>query len=527
MPNAGNSWVLIGAMSALLVSTSMSRASFVDNEADLLSALTELRGAIGDHARVLKVDIDARTVAIEAQDPANRQHVDRWEYKTIKFGPLQTGRLAGPQPVQLQMLNPVLEENLFDLDVINFSATSRLQASAIKRVGIQDPPTVTRMEIARRLYILPKPSSGDVRWTLSIGSARESARVFANASGAITGMDVGETMRAKTLNLLKEPDLIADAAAAFRETVGAEPVLTRVGVDHNSVGFATSLKDEGYNKLMGGLPATMSFTWNLSGLVQRLGSVDINAATGRQGPAPFGVGDVDWTILGRIEADALAKVAIPGAAVTEMAVAKSPDRPGDPQLVWSVDIRDPRGEKTTVVTDTKGAIQRVVLPASRQTKINWMEPGALARAISRIGSTFGPNVRIASISADDRGGKITIDDPTRGGEPATFDLVGDDLKRASISFSFSSSGARFGIADVSTLTEEKLASIEADAMKRLGAKKQLYLESVQIGAHMFVKKAGARAIEIRFRDIPVDSARANYAWIVYGFDGKVLDYVMP
>ena len=48
-------------------------------------------------------------------------------------------------------------------------------------------------------------------------------------------------------------------------------------------------------------------------------------------------------------------------------------------------------------------------------------------------------------------------------------------------------------------------------------------ESITIGAHPFVRQAGAHAIEVRVRDIPDDSVRANYAWIVYDFSGRLLD----
>jgi hypothetical protein len=60
-------------------------------------------------------------------------------------------------------------------------------------------------------------------------------------------------------------------------------------------------------------------------------------------------------------------------------------------------------------------------------------------------------------------------------------------------------------------------------MKRLGGNKQVYLESISIGAHLIVRTAGARAIEVRVRDIPEDSARAEYGWIVYDFSGRPLD----
>jgi hypothetical protein len=76
-----------------------------------------------------------------------------------------------------------------------------------------------------------------------------------------------------------------------------------------------------------------------------------------------------------------------------------------------------------------------------------------------------------------------------------------------------------------SLDEQMIAKLEAEAIKRLGGQSTVYLESVSIGAHLFEPQAGAHAIEVRIRDIPQDSAQAHYAWIVFDFDGRVLDFV--
>lgn len=39
-----------------------------------------------------------------------------------------------------------------------------------------------------------------------------------------------------------------------------------------------------------------------------------------------------------------------------------------------------------------------------------------------------------------------------------------------------------------------------------------------------MQKAGARAIEVRVRDIAQDSVQAHYGWIVYDFNGRLLDF---
>jgi hypothetical protein len=510
-----------------MVACGSSRASFVDDESELRLAIPQLRSAIGDHPRVLKIEVDPNFVTIEAQDPHNQKHLNRWRCgnRVLRFIPMRW--VTGPEAVDLQLINPDLEANLFDLDAVAFSAMSKLEKAAIERAQIQDPAIVTHMEIARQTFILPEPASGDIRWTLHIASGREHADVFANVQGVIIGANLSGTERAKSLNLFKEPGLMVDAAEAFRAALGSDPILTAVGVDTKMVSFTTNLHDTTLGKVVGGIPTKTSFSWSLDGLVQRLGKPDLSAAMGTQEPAPFSVNDVDWTILGQLEASSLAKVAIPQARVTCINLEKSSTGPGGPVLAWTVEITDPSGELTSIVADTKGSIGRVVLPESRRPKIVWLDPTALAGAVSRVGAIFGPDTRIASIVADEKGGRITIDDPANGGRPATFDFSADGVTRAAISFSLDSTGPRFSVADLTSLTEQKIATLEVEALKKLGEGRKVYLESVSIGPHIFVRDAGARAIEVRVRDLPEDSVRAEYGWIVYDFDGRVLDFSTP
>jgi hypothetical protein len=503
-----------------------SQAGFVDNGTELSQAIPALRSAIGNHPRILRIEVQPNDVIVEAQDPNNLKHVNRWRYVN-HIGILPIRWVFGPEPVDLQLLNPDLEANLFDLDTVAFAETEKLGKAAIEHARLQDAAVITRMEIERQTYILPKPSSGDVRWTLHIASGREEAEVYANARGDIIGADLSSTQRAQTLNLYKEPDLVVDAAAAFRNTVGADPVLTSVSIDTQTVSFQTNIADNRLG-IGGGLKQVANYSWNLEGLHSQFPRVDTSGILKMTNQAPtlvpFSVNDVDWTIVAKLEADSLAKVNLAQAQITGIRVERSSSQPGQVVLAWTIKITDASGEDTSVVADTKGAIQRVLLPESRRPKLVWTDPATLANAISRVGTTFGPNTKISSIVADDRGGRITIDDPASGGNLATFDLSADGVTRASMTFALNPQGPRFGVADLTLLTEQKIATLEADAMKRFGRNKQVYLESISIGAHLFVRKAGARAIEVRVRDIPQDSAKAEYAWIVYDFEGRALDF---
>src|SRR5260370_23273705 len=382
------------------------QASFVDDGTELSKAIPAIRSAIGNRPRILRIEVEPNVVIVEAQDQNNLTHVNRLRcVNHIGIIPIQW--VFGPEPVDLQLLDPDLEANLFDLDAVAFSATAKLEKAAVERTHIQERAVVTRMEVARQTFILPKPTTSDVRWTLQIKSGGEHADVFANAQGDIIGADISDTQRAQTLSLFKEPQLLVDAAAACRSSVGADPVLTSVGISAQSVSFLTNIADNRLGKLGGGLAQVANFAWNLNGLHSGLPGIDSSAITQRltQAPvqAPFSVNDVDWSIVAKLEADSLAKVKLSQAQITGIKIEKSSSQPGEAVLAWTIKITDAEGEETSVVADTKGGIQCVALPESRRPKVVWTDPATLAGAIGRIGTTFAPNTKIPPIVADDRG----------------------------------------------------------------------------------------------------------------------------
>jgi hypothetical protein len=233
------------AGAALFASADRAKAGFIDDNTAFSLAISVLRSAIGGHARALRIEGDGDGIEIEAQDPHNPNHIDRWRYGIVNYlGMIPLRHLTGPEPVDPTLTNPNLEANLFDLDGVAFSAAPKLIETAIARARLQDPAKVTHIEIQRQTFLLPEPSSGDVRWTLHIDSGRERAEIIANAQGVVVGADLSDTQRAKILNILQEPDLAAEAAAAFRETVGAQSVLTRVGIEPKAISFGTNMRDQ-------------------------------------------------------------------------------------------------------------------------------------------------------------------------------------------------------------------------------------------------------------------------------------------
>ena len=199
----------------LLASSGFVTAGYIDDNTTFSLAISVLRGAVGPHARALRMEADVNGIEIHAQDAHNRSHINGWRYGTVTYMGVPLRRLTGPEPIDPALVNPDIEANLFDLDSIDFAAAPKLIHDSIARANLQDPAAVTRMEIARRSFILPHPTGGEVRWTVHVDSGREQADIFADAQGAIVGADVSGTQRAKTLNILNEPGLVAEAAAAI------------------------------------------------------------------------------------------------------------------------------------------------------------------------------------------------------------------------------------------------------------------------------------------------------------------------
>jgi len=77
---------------------------------------------------------------------------------------------------------------------------------------------------------------------------------------------------------------IALRGGGIRAALGAEPILTAVGIDTKMVSFATNIRDTTLGKVFGAMPATSSFSWSLQfGHFQRFITARIVDILGRGG----------------------------------------------------------------------------------------------------------------------------------------------------------------------------------------------------------------------------------------------------
>jgi hypothetical protein len=493
--------------------------SLFDDDLGFCLALAQLKSVVGQHARALKIEIESDRIAMSIQDPADRRHVNEWRINRLRVYQFIWDRLSGPSPVALDLINPNLEENLFNLDDVDFDATTRLMKASIERAALEDPGRVTRMEIVRPTVIIPVPSSGDVRWSVRVSSGRESAVMFATVKGRIVRADVGDTNRARTANFLQRPEYLVDAVRDLRDEIGARPVLLQADLSMSNVAFLTSIPDKGSIVATADRPARATYLWNLNGLRRGIGSSN----TGLDQRAPFSIDDVDWKVVPAIVAAAKEKLGMQKGRVEDIKISRPAEGVGAPPLLWEIQITDPGNDKGTFTADVTGAMKRMKLPPGRRQPIDWYDPATMVSMIDRIGREFGPGAKFFQLIFMDDKVVITATDPRQPSEPVQVLLTENGFMRFGTASMFATKSRPFTLAELLPLTPEKLTELKASTLKRLTMPPKS-VSSITV-ARSFVDPSprGSVTIEIRAEERPGGrGGRVNYE-----LDGKELKAYLP
>ena len=498
--------------------------SFFAEDKAIEQAFAMLKERMGtSKVRALSVTITPGEVALRAQDPKDKRHVDEWRVSRMSMAGISWERQSGPNAVKLELINPNLEDNLFDLDSVDIAAAGRLARAAIERARLESPARVSRMEIVRQVYILPVPSSGPVRWNVSVTSDREAAQIFADAKGEIVRADLSNTNRAKALDLLQELDLIADAGRTFRAAIGEGPVLLKVNISSRSVGFETNRPDKSYPlPLSGSLSAREVYTWNLNGLARAIGSVNADAM--RIAPlAPFGIEEIDWTVLPQLVAAARQQLGMPTGRISDIGLSKPTEGAGQPVLLWRVEIIDQDRERGYVVADIKGAIQQTMLPESRRKPTDWYEPAAMAGAMARLTREFGSDAKFVDLTFMHDKVVMTVEDPRKLGEYAQMILTDAGIMRFGTASMFAVRNPPFTMADLAPLDAGRLAELQAATLDKLRMQPHA-ISSITIGrGSMDPSPKGNVTVEIRAEE----RAFGRGGRVNYEMDGTVLKAYLP
>ena len=144
-------------------------------------AVNQITAKLSRPIRVLQIEITPNSLSMQIQDSTALNHVD--EYRYNQAGILHRDSVSGPRPVQLSLINPKLEENLYNIEEVSLIAVPDTIREALKRIALEGGGMVERIEIKRRVSIIPVPQNGDVRWTISVRSPRETATAYSGLSG--------------------------------------------------------------------------------------------------------------------------------------------------------------------------------------------------------------------------------------------------------------------------------------------------------------------------------------------------------
>ena len=356
-------------------------------------AVAKLSEKLKPPVRVYTIEIDPTSIRLQVQDPAAPTHINEYTYTTrTGLNALRGAEvISGPAPVQLHLINPRLEENLFDLTDVDFAAVPETIGEALRRAKVEDG-AIREITIRRQVLL---NDSGPVQWEMSVRSPRESALAYADARGKIRRLDLSETTRARTMDLTQGGEMLIEAIAKIREQFGPSPVFKSFSISTRTVGFR--IRDpknptddvghywdiNGIQKSTSGIPAEIR---------RRMGDSERDEML-------FSIEDIDWSRLPALRPIAVEKAAVPGGRISSIDV----DRPrteGDAKPVrWKFDVRAGlMGEGTVVEFDAKsGAFTRLNLPKSRQAAVNYVEPETARRAIAAIGRELNRAVGFVEI----------------------------------------------------------------------------------------------------------------------------------
>jgi len=501
--------------------------SYLTTPGDAARAFGTLLDEIGRRPVIYSVRISAQDIAIEVQGAGRPSEIDAWSIRRIRRLGFTVEPTRGPQRVSPPGFIRDVVPGFFPLAAADLERVPALVAAAIERAALQDAATVSSITIARQVSILPSPSFGPVRWTISVGSGRESASVFADEAGRIVGADLSGTERARTLNLIATEDWPKDEAIADLTAVLGPTRRIRSLTVHDQ--FLSIDADHPT-----AAQQTMGYTWDLSGV--RTMGIGMPLFPGTPDEASFLVGEVDLAGLSAVRDAARKAWGNDGARLVYMMLRRDMDAAGAPPLRWTLNFNDPGGESGSVVLGTDGSVVAVTLPPSRRPKLDWMAPETVAATLGRLEREFGAATRISQLMFQNGQAQVLAEDPRSPGSNANFIMDAEDMTRFGTPMPWEAETKgdhAFRIADLAffdaaalrRLTEETYRRLKTDPAKMPVSRYTFSVGQLMtpMGDFMVPSPDGKVTLEIR-----VEAANGmDGGWVAFTAAGKAFDVMMP
>jgi len=508
------------AFLALTAAAFAAEDSFFD-EGKAQAALEKIFDKANHPTNVLSLEIRRNELTVEVQDPASPKHIDAWVDQLATSTLVRwliPETISGPRPVDPSLPNPDLEANLFELKPGDLAVMPRMIAAAVKRAALEDPGGVERMALRRQLHLLPQPSSGPPEWDIEVSSGREQATISADLTGHLTHANLDGTRRAQSLNYLAGGRELDDVVAMIADTLGKEPIIKKMIVYNHNLVFEAVNPDH---------PDRFSrFTAGLNGIYRDVDDTIANVAIPRQpSPERFGITEVDWSLLPKLEDAARERLQLPGGRIGLVELSKPDDAVGGPVIEWEINVMAANDQAVEgyVVFDVKGNVLRTKFPPGKGPKLDMFDPASAAPAFEALRSGLGEHAAVVELVFRPENVMVTAKDPQKPDARVVFEYRGESLGR---SFMPPLDWPTFGpdwFFDLSAAqpVAARWAELQEDTLIRLGLADGK-IERITISKQRLMMPRNDRVlVEIR-----ASSGRRD-GRVVYDMTGKMVDIVTP
>ncbi|PZR75271.1 MAG: hypothetical protein DLM73_05800 [Chthoniobacterales bacterium] len=394
------SFVLVCAL-ALAACTRKAAPSLFENNG-ATAAVQQITARLHPPVRVLKIAITPSSLSMLVQDPAAPTHVNEYRYSQVDLGFYQPTSVSGPEAVQPHLINPKLEENLFNLEGVDLAAVPGAVKEAIKQTALEGGGAVERIEIKRTVGILPRPENGDVEWMIAVRSPRETASAYADARGNVDRLDLSGTERAKNVNFTEGGTLLDQVLGRIRKTFGGnKPVFLKMSLERNRVWFQVRATEPPY-KVKKQICDLNGLHGDVLGDLQeemQPSLTELRDKMEHKGPVTeaqcFSLDEINWSKLPEMRKGAIQQMG----GTVEIGEINLRRRVGyaSPLAVEWEFITRRRFEEGFVQYDMKGKPLRFQLPLRPTLLPNQLEPENARVILNAIRDDFGPQTRLIGI----------------------------------------------------------------------------------------------------------------------------------
>jgi hypothetical protein len=504
----------------LIASASMAAESYTGAQTVRDKGMDALIAKMGASRPVVRLTFSPNEIVAVTQADAGSNFV-QWTVSRVDLGLVNFHFVGGPAMAYDSGVVDDPASAYFRLSEINLDRFDSVVEASIAHAKLEDTPVVTSVDIARTVSLLPEPAYGEIRWTVALQTADESAAVFLTRDGDVLGADLSDTKRVESLDLWTGDDWPMDEAqTALAGVLGASGVHTvRLYQDYIFV-TADHPTDSGLQR---------DYAWRLGGVTRGLVDTPNLVNLGMGGIVSYPFSEVDLTALPKIKAAAREAFGAPDAVITGMAAEKSTRVAlGELKVLWEVEFRQANGEEGEVLLDTAGNVVEVHLPDSRLPEAGpWLAPATVVDTLKRISETFGPDAKISEVSINDTRASIDVEDPQAPGEIAQFLMDGREVSRFGTASFFASidEGKYFTPSDLAGLT---VAQLE-DMVKR--TTDRLEMEGGVVFRYTFSRHAlimdetdNRLMVEIRYGE---EAMGGDTGWMTFLLDGTQTDELVP